>query len=121
MEEEETHNKPGAPSGNQNARKHGFYSSVLDENQQRDLEDAVTVAGLDDEIALLRVKIKTLVQDDPDNVKLIVRAVDSMARLIKIKYNIGQNDKVGLTEAIGNVLKDIALPVGTGIINILKK
>lgn len=118
---EETKNKAGAPQGNQNARKHGFYSGVLDETQRRDFEEATEVEGLDNEIALFRVKIKSLVRSDPENIKLLVRAVDSMARLIRIKFDIGKNDKTGLKDAIGNILKDVALPVGISIANILKK
>lgn len=119
MEEEAKH--AGAQPGNQNARKHGFYSDVLDENQQEDFTLAIEVDCLDDEIALLRVKIKSLVRKDPDNIALVARAVESMGRLLKIKYNIGKNDKRGLTDAIGNILKDVALPVGVSIANILKK
>lgn len=119
MEEEAKH--AGARPGNQNARKHGYYSQELDETQQRDFARATEVDGLDEEIALLRVKIKAIVQRDPENLKLIVRAVDSMARLIRIKYNIGKNDKIGLKDAISSILKDIALPVGVGIANIIKK
>ena len=119
MVEEAKH--AGARPGNQNARKHGYYSRELDEGQQQEFARAIEVDGLDEEIALLRVKIKAIVQRDPENLKLIVRAVDSMARLIKIKYNIGKNDKTGLRETIGNILKDVALPVGVGIANIIKK
>src|ERR1035437_8913964 len=115
---EEAKNRSGAPRGNQNARKHGFYSDVLDENQLQDLEQLDEVEGLDDEIALLRVKIKSLVRKDPDNIALIVRAVESMGRLLKIKYNLGKNDKPGLTDAIGNILKGVALPVGVSLANI---
>ena len=50
--------KRGAPKGNQNARKHGFYCKVLDEAEQLDFELAQGVEGIDDEVALLRVKIK---------------------------------------------------------------
>lgn len=120
-EEKETKNKNGAPVGNQNARNHGFYSGVLDEDQQADLEKAVELYGLDDEIALLRVKIKSLCRYAPDNIKLIIGTIDSMARLVRIKYNIGKKDKMGLVEAVGNILKDVALPVGTSIANIIKK
>ena len=49
--------KRGAPKGNQNARKHGFYAKVLDEAEQFDFELASGVNGIDDEITLLRVKI----------------------------------------------------------------
>ena len=105
----------GAPKGNQNARKHGFYSKVLDEAERLDLELATGVEGIDDEIALLRVKIKSILAHDPDNVKLIMQVTNTLARLIKTKYNISKEDKKGLKEAIGNVLRDIALPLGIGI------
>ena len=65
--------KRGAPKGNQNARKHGFYSKVLDEAERLDFELATGVDGLDEEIALLRVKIKSLLERDPENIKLIMR------------------------------------------------
>ena len=105
----------GAPKGNQNARKHGFYSRVLDEAEQLDLELATGVEGIDDEIALLRVKIKSVLAHDPDNVKIIMQATNTLAGLVRTKYNISKKDKKGLKEAIANVLRDIAIPLGIGI------
>ncbi len=107
--------KRGAPKGNQNARKHGFYSKVLDEAEQLDFELATGVNGVDDEIALLRVKIKSILEHDPENISLIMQATNTLARLVKTRYNITKEQKKGLKEAIGNVLKDIALPLGIGI------
>ena len=107
--------KKGAPRGNQNARKHGFYSKVLDEAEQLDFELATGVEGIDNEIALLRVKIKSLIERDPENIKLIIQATNTLVRLVTTKYNISKEDKQGLKEAIGNVLRDVALPLGIGI------
>ena len=47
--------KRGAPKGNQNARKHGFYSRALTEAEKVELEEASYVEGVDQEIALLRI------------------------------------------------------------------
>ena len=44
-----------------------------------------------------------------------MQVTDTLARLVRVKYNISKKDKKGLKEAIGNVLKDIALPLGIGI------
>ena len=117
----EVERKKGAPKGNQNARKHGFYSKVLDEAEQLDFELATGVEGIDDEIALLRVKIKSILENDPENIKLITQATDALARLVRTRYNISKEDKKGLKEAIGNVLRDVALPLGIGIGATLKK
>ena len=108
--------KRGAPAGNQNARKHGFYSMVLDEEEQLDFEQATLAEGLDDEIAMLRVRIKSVLRHDPDNMKLIAQATNALAKLVSTSYNISKNDKNGLKEAINNVLKDVALPLGIGFI-----
>ena len=113
--------KRGAPRGNQNARKHGFYSKVLDEAERLDYELATSVEGIDDEIALLRVKMKSLLVHDPENIKLIMQATNTLARLVRTRYNISKEDKKGLKEAIANVLKDIALPLGIGIGTAIKK
>jgi hypothetical protein len=107
--------KRGAPKGNQNARKHGFYAKVLDEAERLDFELASGVEGIDDEIALLRVKIKSLLENEPDNIKLIMQATNALQRLIRTRYSISKEQRKGLKAAIGNVLRDIALPLGIGV------
>ena len=115
MMQENNKGKRGAPKGNQNARKHGFYSKVLDETEKLNFEKATRIEGIDDEIALLRVKIMSLVERDPENIKLIMQATNTLARLIRTRYNISKEDRKGLKDAIGTVLKDIALPLGISI------
>ena len=105
----------GAPAGNQYARKHGFYSRVLDEDEQIDFELATIVYGIDDEIALMRTKIKSVLRHDPENMELIMKALTTLGGLVRTKYNISKNDKAGLKEAVSNVLKDVALPLGITI------
>ncbi len=113
--------KRGAPKGNQNASKQGFYSKVLDEAEQLNFELATGIKGIDDEIALLRVKIRSLLERDPENLRLIMQATNTLARLVRTRYNISKEDRKGLKEAIGNVLKDIALPLGISLGTSLKK
>jgi len=107
--------KRGGQPDNQNARKHGFYANVLDEAERLDFELATGVEGIDDEIALLRVKIKSVLETDPGNVKLIMQATNTLAKLVKTRYNMTKEQRKGLKEAIGNVLRDVALPLGIGI------
>ena len=100
---------------NQSARKHSFYSMVLDEAEQLDFELASGVNGIDDEIALLRVKIKSILGDDPKNLRLLVEATNALERLVRTRYRITKEQRKGLKEAIGNILRDIAIPLGIGI------
>lgn len=107
--------------GNQCARKHGFYSNVLDEKQQRDFQEAVEVEGFDEEIALLRVKIKSIMEHNPQNMRLITQAVNALSKLVMTKYNIRHEDKQGLKEIILGVLKDVAIPFGITIGTSIRK
>jgi hypothetical protein len=114
--------KKGAPKGNLYALKHGFYSKVLDEAEKLDFKSAAGVEGIDDEIALLRVKIKSVLEKDPENIKLIMQATNTLAGLVKTRYRITKEQRQGLREAIGNVLKDVAVPLGITIgTNVLGK
>lgn len=107
--------KRGAPRGNQNARKHGFYSKVLDEAEQLEFKAAREIEGIDDEIALLRVKIHSLLEKDPDNIKLIMDATNTLARLLRTKYNLDKVQGKGIKDAIANVIKELAIPLGVGV------
>ena len=107
--------KAGITRGNQSARQ-GFYSRVLDEAEKLDFELASGVEGIDDEIALLRVEIKKAIAGgDPSNLKLLVGATNALERLIRTRYQITREQRKGLKEAIGNVLRDVAVPLGIGI------
>lgn len=109
--------KRGAPAGNQHARKHGYYSPTLDEDEQRDLEKVRQIEGLSHEICLLRVKINSLLRHDPENLKLIMTALSALAKLVGTHYNISADDNKGVSEAINNVLKNVALPMGIELIS----
>lgn len=105
----------GALRGKASARKPGFYAKVLDEAERLDFELASGVEGIDDEIALLRVKIKSLLENEPENIRLIMQATNALERLVRTRYSISKEQRKGLKEAIGNVIRDIALPLGIGV------
>jgi hypothetical protein len=102
----------GAPRGNENARKHGFYSRVLDETQQLHLDQALEVEGLDEEIGILRVKLLSLIENHPDRIDLQVVTANTIARLIRTRYNVSKDQHRPLKQAITKVLTDIAVPLG---------
>ncbi len=99
----------------------GLYQRALDEAERLDFELAADVNGIDDEIALLRVKIKSILDDDPHNVRLLVEATNALERLIRTRYRISREQRKGLKEAITNVLKEVAVPLGIGIAANLNK
>ena len=101
-------NRGGQPA-NQNARTHGFYSKVLLGTQKQDFEEATHVEGLDEEIALLRVRIKALIEHDSENAELIERAVKTLARLVIARYAHRMSETGSLKEAVRSVIGDAIL------------
>jgi hypothetical protein len=112
--------KRGGQPGNQNARTHGFYSRVLTKAERRNYNEADNIDGLDAEIKLLRTKIKTLLDTQPDNLKLISQALFTLAKLIGTKHGVGGEQTETRTEATLNILRDIALPAGVSIEKMVK-
>jgi hypothetical protein len=102
----------GGQPGNQNARTHGFYSKTLSPEQQEALQDAAVVDGIDQEIALLRVKIASILENAPQNIDVLILALSLLARLLQTKQLIDKKDRHKLGEAFQNVLRNIAVPLG---------
>jgi hypothetical protein len=98
------------------SNKKNFYASALDVAERIDIGLACGVNGIDDEIALLRVEIKkAMAGGDARNLRLLVDATNALERLVRTRYQITREQRKGLKEAIGNVLKDVALPLGINI------
>ena len=83
--DEDEKRKRGAQPGNQNARKHGFYSKHFTPDQIEQIGNAHDLKDLGPEINLLRVKLNTLLNDPTLSPDLILRAVNSLAKLMSIQ------------------------------------
>jgi hypothetical protein len=97
--------------------KSALYTRVLDEAEKLDFELAAGVDGIDDEIALLRIKIKSLLQEDPENLSLIIKTAGMLAKLVKTRYSMNKKQEKSLGESIRNIIKDIGVPLGVAVIN----
>src|SRR4030042_5452987 len=98
------------------SKKTGFYLQALSEAEKLGLEEARDIEGLDEEIAMLRVKLRKLIENDPDRFDLHLKVTNTIARLVGIHYNISKAQKKSLREAITKVLTEIAIPLGIKIL-----
>lgn len=92
-----------------------FYQQALDEARKCDLEEASHIEGIDQEIALLRLKFRELLEQHPERIDLHLKAASIIARLVKIQYQITSDQKKSLREAVQKVLTEVAVPLGVGI------
>jgi hypothetical protein len=113
-----TQNPEKNPKPDSRNAKVSHYIDSLHLCEQLDYGKMAGTEGVDDEITLLRVKINSTLQREPDNVKLVLQIADVLSRLILARYNVTKPEKKSFTLAIKDVMKNIAVPIG---IEVLKK
>lgn len=89
--------------------KRGFYAQALSEAEQVLLPEAKEIEGLDEEIALLRVKLTSALEEQPDNMSLMMRGVDLLVKAVAAKYRLSKKSREDLADAINEVLKEIGI------------
>lgn len=77
-----TKRKRGGQPGNQNARKHGFYSCYLNSEDFSELQKALDPGNIEPDIAFTRIKLRSDVGLAPGNSRVVA---DAARRMIK-KY-----------------------------------
>ena len=113
---EKPRGKRGAPRGNVNALKNGYYSRILNEAEMVDFALASGIEGIDDEIALLRLEIKKAIAGGDDTtLRILVKGMGILEKLVRTRYQITASQRKGLKEAIQNVIRDIFVPLGVNV------
>lgn len=87
--------------------KGGFYARALSEAERVLLTEAMEVEGLDEEIALLRVKLSTALAENPENMPLMLRAVELLVKAVGADYRLSRKSQDNLAAAIDGVLKEL--------------
>jgi hypothetical protein len=80
--------KRGGQPGNQNARKHGFYSISLKKDERRYLRQIENTDDLDPEVELLSSKLLEIIRGTPNDSALINRTAISLIELIKCRNRL---------------------------------
>ena len=108
---------PRKATGNSGPRvRGGFYGRALDEAERPDLQEASEVSGLDDEVAVLRLLLRRLIQEQPGEVKLQLDTLNTLAKLLHTRYQLSAEQKNSFKEAILKVLTEVAIPLGIRMI-----
>ena len=84
------HNSRGGQPRNQNARKHGFYAKEMVPEQIESLDQALKIKDLTQEIALLRVKLATIVGTPGTPPELVLKAIRMLSHMIEIQHRFNR-------------------------------
>ncbi|MDE2901137.1 MAG: hypothetical protein OXN15_09000, partial [Chloroflexota bacterium] len=84
-QEETERRKPGGQPGNQNARKHGFYSQLFPEEERDSFDKSRTLKDCADDIAALRHLIGNLIRRPKRNYRLINESFRELTRMLAVQ------------------------------------
>jgi hypothetical protein len=84
-----------------------FYDSALDEDERRSLRSARRVEGLAEEIAVLRVKLRTAVAENPEDIRLLTHGIDLLVKAVATQYRLSPKARKDLADHITNVLNSL--------------
>ncbi|MFQ5874693.1 MAG: hypothetical protein ACE5JL_12980 [Dehalococcoidia bacterium] len=89
-----------------------FYASAITEAERLRLPDALEIEGLDHEIALLRVRLGRLAEEQPENTTLLFKGIELLVKAVAARYRLSKKSKDDLSEAIEGVLTSIGGALG---------
>ncbi len=81
-----------------------FFSSSLTEMEQLELPAARRLDGLAEEIAVLRVKLKTALAEHPKDFRLMTACVGLLVKAVATEYRLSPKSKKDLAEGMAAVL-----------------
>jgi hypothetical protein len=84
---------------------HGFYRAALTEAEK--WERARQMEGLDEEVALLRVRLKEALEERPQDMQLIAKGIDLLVKAVTAKYRLSPKAQRELSDSIAGVVRGI--------------
>jgi hypothetical protein len=84
-----------------------FYAGSLTEAEQVALAEAAELENLDDEIAVLRVRLKTALDEYPKDYALLVRGIGMVTRAVATQYRLSPRASKDLAERFAAVLNSV--------------
>lgn len=82
-----------------------FYLEALSEAEQAALPEARDLSGIEEEIAVLRVRLRTAVHKEPEKVDLMLRGLTTLVRLTTARYGLSAKDATEFGAYAGETLR----------------
>ena len=84
-----------------------FYASALEEAERIELEEAAEIEGLDEEIAVLRVKLRKALVEHPEDRQLMMRGIELLVKAVSARYRLSKQAQEDLAESIDGVIRGV--------------
>lgn len=98
---------PEAGESRQGQEGQGFYEEALSRAQRVRLPRARKLQGLEEEVALLRVKLQEALEQSPQDSKLLLRHMEVLVKVLGAHYRLSKRSEEDLYQNIVGVIKGI--------------
>jgi hypothetical protein len=78
-----------------------FYSSVID---AAELISALEIEGIDEELAVLRIQLRKLIKERPEDLPLLLKGMELIARTVAARYRMSPKSKEDFAQSLGDTL-----------------
>jgi hypothetical protein len=99
--------RAGQQRGNGSQLVDGFYDEALSEAERADLPLARELRGIDEEIAVVRLRLRSALEQHPEDLKLMAKGVDLLVKALSVRYRLSKDEKADLSAGIKGVLREI--------------
>ncbi len=89
------------------ARVRDFYATALTDAERLQLADARRVDGLDEEIALLRERLRSALEQRPQDFDLLREGVALLVRAVATQYRLSPRARKDLADRMAAVLNSV--------------
>ena len=85
----------------------GFYIGAVSEAEKPALASALHMEGLEEEIAVLRVKLRSAIKEHPEDLPLLTQGVGMLVRAVAAQYRLSPKARKDLGDRIALVLNSL--------------
>lgn len=92
-----------------------FYRQALSEAERVMLPGAREMEGLEEEIAVLRVKLHQALEEHPDNLPIFLKGVELLVRAVSAQYRLSPKAQEQLMDSVMGVLEGVGDSLGLSL------
>jgi hypothetical protein len=101
-----TKRKRGGQPGNQNARRHGFYSGYFDNSQDCEFRKIIKEEGVAPQVAAIRIKLGLVLGSGTVNPRLLREARRLLVEYYGSEGNLHKEDRAEIRRFVRAILKN---------------
>jgi hypothetical protein len=84
-----------------------FYEQALNEAERADLPVALELEGMDDEIAMLRLRLRSALSERPEDLTLMFKGIELLALAVAVKYRLSKRAERDLAASLVGVVRSL--------------